>query len=111
MMKIALGKKSGRAAVWKIRLSVTKTLGELLESLDNEVVLKDLRVTKMLRCRVRYFTDGAVIGSQKFMSKAFVKSRDRFGAKRKFGARQMKGAASSANGILWCFRDFRKDVV
>jgi hypothetical protein len=34
---------------------------------------------KMLRCRVRYFTDGAVIGSRVFVNEAFANTRDRFG--------------------------------
>ena len=31
--------------------------------------LRDLSMAKMLRCRVRYFTDGAVIGSKDFVTR------------------------------------------
>jgi hypothetical protein len=60
---------------------------------------------KMLRCRVRYFTDGAVIGSKAFVDKMFLDSRQRFSSKRKDGARKLRGSASAANGILWSARD------
>jgi putative transposase len=62
---------------------------------------------RMLRCRVRYFTDGAVIGSREFVNEAFEKSRSRFGPKRKDGARKLRGAAAAAAGKLWSARDLR----
>ena len=64
----------------------------------------------LLRCRVRYFTDGVVIGSRMFVNEAFAASRERFGAKRKDGARKMRGAAAAAAGVLWSLRDLRKGV-
>jgi hypothetical protein len=36
----------------------------------------------VLRCRIRYFTDGAVIGSRGFVNETFARSRDRFGPRR-----------------------------
>jgi putative transposase len=62
----------------------------------------------MLRCRVRYFTDGVVIGSRMFVNEAFAANRERFGAKRKDGARRMRGAGAAAAGVLWSLRDLRK---
>jgi hypothetical protein len=62
----------------------------------------------MLRCRIRYFTDGAVIGSKAFVNEAFAKSRERFGPKRKDGARRMRGSGAAAAGTLWSLRDLRK---
>jgi hypothetical protein len=59
----------------------------------------------MLRCRVRYFTDGAVIGSKGFVNEIFLSSRQRFSSIRKDGARKLRGSASAANGILWSARD------
>jgi hypothetical protein len=53
-MGIALGKKPGRAAVRKTGQSVTK----------------------MLRCLVRYFTDGAVSGSREFVDEVFTNARE-----------------------------------
>jgi hypothetical protein len=49
-----------------------KNAAELLESADNETVLKDLGMAKMHRCRIRYFTAGAVIGSRAFVNEAFA---------------------------------------
>jgi DNA-directed RNA polymerase subunit N (RpoN/RPB10) len=86
---------------------VTKNTAEMLESEDNETVLKDLGIAKMLHFRVRYFTDGAVIGSKEFVNEAFAKARERFGRKRKDGARKLKGKASAASGSLWSLRDLR----
>jgi putative transposase len=83
---------------------------EMLESDDNDTVLKDLGMAKMLRCRVRYFTDGAVIGSKEFVNEAFANARERFGPKRKDGARVMKGSCSDAKGVLWSVRDLRVGV-
>jgi len=82
----------------------------MLESEDNETVLKDLGMAKMLRCRVRYFTDGAVIGSKEFVNEAFANARDWFGTKRKDGARSMKGSGKGAKGVLWSARDLRVGV-
>ena len=62
---------------------------------------------RMLRCRVRYFTDGAVIGSRDFVNAAFTSARERFGPKRKDGARAMRGSANAAKGLLWSARDLR----
>ena len=107
MMGIALGKKPGRTVVQKTGQSVTKTSEELLVSTDNETVLKDLKVTQMLRCRVRYFTEGAVIGSKDFVNEVFTKARERFGTKRKDGARKLRGGGEAVKAILWSLRDLR----
>ncbi len=45
-----------------------------------------------LRCRVRYFTDGAVLGSEAFVDEFFASQRGAFGKKRTSGGRRMKGA-------------------
>jgi hypothetical protein len=69
--------------------------------------LPELKMSKMLRCRVRYFTDGAVIGSKGFVNEVFTVSRERFSVKRKDGARAMRGNAKAAAGTLWSVRDLR----
>jgi len=56
------------------------------------------------------FTDGAVIGSKAFVNEAFANARDRFGEKRKDGARRMKGNGKPADGVLWSLRDLRVRV-
>jgi hypothetical protein len=45
---------------------------------------------RMLRCRVRYFTDGAVIGSREFVDEVFEGARHRFG----WGPEANAGAAT-----------------
>jgi REP element-mobilizing transposase RayT len=74
---------------------------------DNHTVYPEMRLSDMLRRRVRYFTDGAVIGSRAFVNEAFASARERFSAKRKDGARAMKGAAKEAKGVLWSIRDLQ----
>ena len=70
----------------------------------------DLPLGRMLRCRVRYFTDGAVIGSRGFVNEAFAAARERFGAKRRDGARKLRGSGAAAAGVLWSVRDLQKGV-
>ena len=62
-----------------------------------------------LRCRVRYFTDGAVIGSKDFVNGIFKDLRERFGEKRKTGARLMRGLAKDEK--LYAMRDLKRDPV
>ena len=45
---------------------------------------------QLLRCRVRYFSDGVAIGSRAFVEEIFQASRDWFGHRRKTGARTMR---------------------
>jgi putative transposase len=114
LMGLAISRKSGRAEISQSAKGLgqtTKNTVELLESKDNETALKDLGTAKMLRCRIRYFTDGAVIGSKEFVNEAFASARDRFGPKRKDGARKLKGDGAAASGILWSLRDLRKGIV
>jgi hypothetical protein len=63
---------------------------------------------EMLRCRVRYFTAGAVIGSRAYVDAVFESQRDRFGKTREDGARPMKGADF---GGLCALRDLRSEVI
>ena len=113
LMGLAIGRKPGRAEVSQSAKGIGKTTrntAELLENKDNETALKDLGTAKMLRCRIRYFTAGAVIGSKEFVNEAFSSARSRFGPKRKDGARKLKGDATPANRALWSLRDLRKGI-
>ena len=92
------------------KMRISKNDAEAMESGDNQTVLPDLDMAKMLRCRVRYFTDGAVIGSKGFVNDAFAAARDRFTEKRKDGARRMRGSGKAAAGVLWSVRDLRIGV-
>jgi putative transposase len=66
-----------------------------------------------LRCKVRYFSDGAVLGGKNFVESIFQACRERFGPKRKDGARPLRGLAvdgRSADERLFNFRQLRKGV-
>ena len=106
-MGLALGKKGGRAMVEKGGVRLQMNTAEALEAEDNGTVLPDLKLAAMLRCRVRYFTDGAVIGSKAFVNEVFDAARERFTERRKDGARRMKGSGKAAAGVLWSARDLR----
>lgn len=97
--------KDGKTTARTVRKGIPKEQAE--RELGNG---GELPFGKMLRCRVRYFTEGAVIGTRSFVDDAFLKSRGRFGPKRTTGARKLKGAAAPANRILWSMRDLRKGV-
>jgi putative transposase len=71
---------------------------------------RDVAVGKMLRLRVRYFSDGVVIGSREFVDGVFRACRDRFGEKRVSGARKLRGNAAAAAGALWSVRDLQKGI-
>ena len=45
----------------------------------------------LLRCRVRYFSDGVALGSRLFVEDVFENNRQLFGERRKNGARKMNG--------------------
>ena len=107
LMGLALGRKRGKAVVEKGVDRRQLTAAEALESEDNGTVLPDLKLAAMLRCRVRYFTDGAVIGSKAFVNEVFAAARERFTECRKDGARKMKGNGKAAAGVLWSARDLR----
>jgi putative transposase len=61
-----------------------------------------------LRCRVRYFCDGFVIGTRDFVDGFFERNRNHFGPTRKDGARKLRG-------VKWrdfcSLRDLRIDPV
>ena len=71
---------------------------------------RDVALRKMLRCRVRYFSDGAVLGSRAFVDGVFRACRERFGAKRTSGARELRGSGAAAAGTLWSVRDLKKGI-
>ena len=51
----------------------------------------ELELADALYCRVRYFCDGAVLGSRAFVERVFRSHRRWFGSKRESGARKLKG--------------------
>jgi len=102
-------KESGKTYRAVIRKGKSKAESEEeFERLDQEKE-RDLKISKVVQCRVRYFTDGAVIGSKKFVNDAFEKGRSRFGSKRKDGARKPRGALLDLAGEIWSLRDLQRE--
>lgn len=67
-----------------------------------------LKPAEVLRCRVRYFSDGVVLGSREFVDEVFARHRAEFGVKRETGAREMR---KGDWGGLCTMRDLRLEVV
>lgn len=70
-----------------------------------------MSLAEALRHRVRYFCDGAVLGSAEFVEAIFEREqslRGRFGEKRRTGARPMRGADWGGLRVL---RDLQKEVM
>jgi REP element-mobilizing transposase RayT len=109
MMGLALQRKSGEADLTAAKQVLKAKVQGVVETTDrdNGTVLPELSMAAMLRRKVRYFTDGAVIGSKAFVNEAFSASRERFCKRRKDGARRMKGTGAPASGVLWSMRDLR----
>jgi hypothetical protein len=61
-------------------------------------------LSEYLRCRVRYFCDGAVFGGREYVEGIFKEHRKRFGPKRKSGARRMRGLADASLYTLRALR-------
>ena len=99
------GVRDGKVVRKVVRKGISKAEAEQGGGADGEIPF-----ATMLRCRIRYFSDGAVIGSRAFVDEAFSRSRERFGANRRNGARRMRGSAAPASGMLWSFRDLRQRI-
>ena len=65
-----------------------------------------------LRCRVRYFTDGAAIGTRDFVEQVYQSSREWFSEKRKTGARTLRGLELAKKpDRLYALRQLQKEAV
>ena len=71
---------------------------------------RGVAVSKRLRWRIRYLSDGAVIGQRSFVDEVFRQCRERFGERRRDGARRMRGDAAELTKTsgLWSMRDLGK---
>ena len=62
----------------------------------------------LLRCRVRYFTDGAILGSKEFVQEVFEQHKDQL------GVRRWRTSGKTLPGAEWeglrSFRDLRRRV-
>ena len=101
LMNRALGKKPGKALAAKVQATGDAAAKVELNEMDTAAILMH---------RIRYFSDGAVIGSKAFVNEAFKQARERFGPNRKGGARKLEGAAEAAAGHIWSARGLRVDV-
>jgi putative transposase len=96
--------KGAMAGIYRNRIPRGKALEVLRQG-------GKLREADYLRCKVRYFSDGAVIGGKAFVEEMFAAFRDRFGPKRKDGARPLRGlAGDSPQEKLFNFRQLRTGV-
>lgn len=75
-----------------------------------EVIRRRGKLTthELVRCHVRYFNDGLVIGSRKFVDEFYAHRKEWFGPKRKTGARHLQG--QPVDGIC-AVRDLKKEAV
>ena len=75
-----------------------------------EIIEKKGKLSRyeLLRCRVRYFTDGVALGTKEFVEGVFTSERDRFGEKRRTGARRLRHLDV---GELRTLRALRVDVI
>ena len=68
----------------------------------------ELPLGELLRCRVRYFSDGVVLGGKAYVEDAITRHRRQFTAVRKHRARRMRGGHW---GELCTARHLRVDVI
>ena len=87
----------------KIRRGFTRVQVEEEEARGGKLPLR-----RVIHRRIRYFLDGGVLGSAAFVEKVFERNRERFGFKRKTGARPMKGAEWEGLCVL---RDLKSDRI
>jgi len=80
---------------------------------DRKKALEELRGGRklswpeLIRLRVRYFSDGLILGSREFVEEAFQEKRTWFGAKRKRGAQGLP----VLGGGLFALRNLKVDVL
>ncbi|MBM3879266.1 MAG: transposase [Verrucomicrobia bacterium] len=70
----------------------------------------ELSVGEVLRLRIRHLTDGVVLGSKGFVDGVWLAHRERFGSKRRSGARPIRGGGVSLTGLT-ALRDLRVDAI
>jgi hypothetical protein len=61
---------------------------------------------EMLRHRIRHFVDGTAIGTREFLEEVFRGAPERFGPRRKSGARKSRGCDTPLRAL----RDLRDGV-
>jgi putative transposase len=64
-----------------------------------------LSLPERLRCRIRYFTDGVILGSQSFVESHFFRLKQKLGYRRRRPATRLTTLGCAEP--LWVFRDLR----
>lgn len=72
---------------------------KVIEEQDGE-----LSSQEQLRCRIRYFSDGVILGSRSFVEDHFYRLKEKIGYRRKSGPTALKMLGPV---ILWVFRNLR----
>jgi len=115
----------GRVREWKdvgaeyrrrlfVRGGVSGSSGKVALSREQiKRVLKkggELSVGEVLRLRIRHMTDGVVLGSKGFVDEVWLAHRERFGGKRRSGARSIQGGGARLSGLT-ALRDLRVGAI
>jgi REP element-mobilizing transposase RayT len=89
--------------------AANKDLGRISAEALDEVIRSQGHVdtADLLRMRIRYFADGAAIGSKAFVEEVFQQNREEFGARRQ---RAGKALPPKIWGDLHVLRDLKKNV-
>jgi putative transposase len=64
-----------------------------------------LALTEHLRCQIRYFTDGVILGSQSFVESYLITLKEKLDYKRQRKATRVNGLGGSE--VFWVFRKVR----
>ena len=117
-LKAVTGQPDWERAAAEYRMFLFTTAGSANHSdkrvLDREVIRAvlacggELGVGQVLRLRVRHLTDGVILGSREFVDVMHQEYRERFGPKRKDGARPIRCVPLPT---LHALRDLRVDTV
>lgn len=103
--ELAREKGGGSADIFRRRISREKSL-EVLQSGGR------LKREDYLRCRVRYFSDGAALGRKEFVEAVFQSAKELFAPGRKTGPRPLKGLEVVPKPQrLYNLRQLQKDVL
>ena len=70
----------------------------------------ELSMAEVLRLRVRYFSDGVALSSNEYVNGIFKQLRDRFGEKRKTGAKKLDLRSKEITRVR-VLRNLKKEVV
>ena len=93
-----------------IEADTTTATGTGSATKPHTATIGGIPLARVLRLRIRYFTDGMVIGTKAFLEEAFQAGRERFGANRKTGARKLRGNGAPLAEEFWSMRDLQQGI-